>query len=279
MEDEISLRELLGIVYKGKKIVAIITIVFIVGSIILNSYLEPTYQATALLSVKPSTIKSSTGDELIIDSYVGMPQINIENIEIQAKSPAVLEKMMKNLKTDSPTKTVTEISSKVSVFRQTGKNIIQITVKDSDPDFAARLANGLSEDLIDYVNKEYDDKVLQIKSSMQEQIRKGKEEVIALMGNNQLSSDTIMLEDEIELNSALTKLNVYNEKYALIEINQAINDNVENISIISPAAVPVIPSSPNKALNSTVGIISGLLLGALMVIIRHYIGQIKQKEN
>lgn len=279
MEDEISLRELLGIVYKGKKIVAIITIVFIVGSIILNSYLEPTYQATALLSVKPSTIKSSTGDELIIDSYVGMPQINIENIEIQAKSPAVLEKMMKNLKTDSPTKTVTEISSKVSVFRQTGKNIIQITVKDSDPDFAARLANGLSEDLIDYVNKEYDDKVLQTKSSMQEQIRKGKEEVIALMGNNQLSSDTIMLEDEIELNSALTKLNVYNEKYALIEINQAINDNVENISIISPAAVPVIPSSPNKALNSTVGIISGLLLGALMVIIRHYIGQIKQKEN
>lgn len=86
-----------------------------------------------------------------------------------------------------------------------------------------------------------------------------------------------MLENEIEINNALTKLNVYNEKYALIEIYQAINNSSDNISLISPAVVPAKPISPNKALNITVGIIAGVLLGALVVITRYYIEQIKQK--
>ena len=279
MEDEISLREILGVVYKGKRTVAIITIIFLVGVIALNYYLRPVYQATAFLYVKPPifTIKSSPDEEIIVDNLLGLPRINTDNIVIQAKSPTVLEKTLEKLKIDSTAKTVAEISSQIAVSRQTGKNIIQITATDSTPYSAAQLANGLSESLIDYVNKEYDKDVSQLMGYMEEQIRKGKEEVNELKRNHQQSPDPILLENEIEINNALTKLNVYNEKYALIEIYQAINNSSDNISLISPAVVPAKPISPNKALNITVGIIAGVLLGALVVITRYYIEQIKQK--
>lgn len=94
MEDEISLREILGVVYKGKRTVAIITIIFLVGVIALNYYLRPVYQATAFLYVKPPifTIKSSPDEEIIVDNLLGLPRINTDNIVIQAKSPTVLEK-------------------------------------------------------------------------------------------------------------------------------------------------------------------------------------------
>lgn len=149
--EEISLRELIEILLKGKKLIAMITVVAIITSGVISFLvLEPVYEAKTILmasgiNTKSQSLTEAKSIEELLDNMSQYPQMSIEAYKEQIKNPQILEQVIDELQLGE--KNINRVSLRDSITLGTiqNTNLITISVKNNDPALAADIANTVAK--------------------------------------------------------------------------------------------------------------------------------------
>ena len=137
MEEEvIDLREYFSIIKKKWYIMAILCVICVAISSVYSFFIaKPVYQAETTLIVKTEKVEGT--NTVSSDQIKTTQQLAVTYGEI-IKSRKVLEDVIKNLNLKE---SYGSLSSKISVSTVTDTQIIKVSVKDTDNDNAAKIAN------------------------------------------------------------------------------------------------------------------------------------------
>lgn len=155
--EEISLRELIEIILKGKWVIAVITLVCIFISGVASFLIEPVYEAKTMLMISPIAAGAASRDNGVnsvselVDALSRYPQMTIDTYREQVKAPKILENIRKEMGMENAS--LKSIADKIEVTTVDKTNILNITVKDSNPETAAKLANLVSERFTEFVTE------------------------------------------------------------------------------------------------------------------------------
>ncbi|MBT9168101.1 MAG: putative capsular polysaccharide biosynthesis protein YwqC [Syntrophomonadaceae bacterium] len=138
MEQEIELREIIGIVSKRWKLITALFLLAVAGSYIFsNYYVKPVYRATATILVG----RPAEGTQVFFqDVQLGRQLVKTygEIVRSNMVASAVIEELNLRISADQFKRMLS-----VSAVRDT--ELIAISIQDYSPDRAALLANGVAE--------------------------------------------------------------------------------------------------------------------------------------
>jgi len=155
--EEISLREIIEVILRGKWIIAVFTIFCIlVSGIVSFFFMKPVYEAQTMLMISPITNASSEnkgGNEFfgLVESLSQYPQMTVDTYKEQVKAPVILDYIRKEMKLDNLS--LASIANKITVDALKNTNLITISVKDNDPQTAAKIANLISDKFTSFVSE------------------------------------------------------------------------------------------------------------------------------
>lgn len=135
MEETISLKELFQTLKKRLSLIIIITAIAAATSGIISYFiLTPIYQSSTQILVNQA--KSDQQAFQYNEVQTNLQLINTYTVII--KSPAILDKVIDQLKLDM---TSSELNEKVAVSSEQNSQVVTISVEDEDPKKAAEMAN------------------------------------------------------------------------------------------------------------------------------------------
>lgn len=139
MEETISLRDLMETLKKRLRLIVLITVLAALLSGLVSFFiLTPIYQASTQLLVN-----QSKNDQQMYDFNQVQANLQLVNTySVIIKSPAVLEKVIKELKLDMTTDT---LNQKITVDSEQNSQVLNVSVQDPDPDKAVLIANKIAE--------------------------------------------------------------------------------------------------------------------------------------
>lgn len=156
MEEEISLRELIEILIRGRWLIASITLVAVIVSGIFSFFvIPPTYEASVTLMASPLSAKNQPQDsayDALLNFLSQFPQMTLETYRVQVTNPHILNQVIKELNLDPNKYSLSSLPDSINVEAIKDTNLIRITVKDTDPEMAAKIANTLSSKFVDFVS-------------------------------------------------------------------------------------------------------------------------------
>ncbi len=140
--EELDLKELLTIFWEKRLQIVLIVLIFAVIGIA-YSYLivKPEYQATTSLVLVQSTTDAAGG--AITQADVTLNSKLVTRYEEMVTRDVILEKVVENL--NNPNITIGSIKNKVSVKSAEESDLIDIVVKNADPNYAADIANEIAK--------------------------------------------------------------------------------------------------------------------------------------
>jgi len=228
MQEEITLRELIEILLKGKKLIAIITVVAIVASGILSFLiLDPVYEAKTILiasgvNAKVQTQSQSQGIEELLDTMSRYPQMSIETYKEQISNPHILNQVIQELNLEEKGINRVQLRDMLSLSTIKDTNLITIAVKHSDPVLAADIANTVAKKftahISDIAKAQADKSSNYIKTQMD--IEKENLDAALLEYKNYLAQPKGLLELQKEVNSKTDLITQYKNDLLNAEIEE-----------------------------------------------------------
>lgn len=157
--DEISLKEIIEALINKKKMIACITVLFMICGIIMSFVIiNPKYASTTTISVTPTigskNSVSDVGD--LLESFSQIPVMSVESYREQVKSHEVLEKVIERLELKNDKDEYIKssaLASKINVAIVKNTNLINITTNEADSDLAAKISNAVSESFIEFISE------------------------------------------------------------------------------------------------------------------------------
>jgi uncharacterized protein involved in exopolysaccharide biosynthesis len=148
---EITLRELIEILLKGWRFIAIITAICLFLSSIFSFYLnETTYEAKTILMVSFATEKltalqnNSKDTSGILDTIAAYPTMTIQTYKEQIKSSQILQQVIDEMELVKYGISRNGLRDMVELETIKDTNLIAVKVKYRDPKLAAEIANKLA---------------------------------------------------------------------------------------------------------------------------------------
>lgn len=157
--DEISLRELIEILIKKKKEIALITAGFIlVAAIFSFAILDPTYEAKMILMT--SNLGNGKQDQNVdiarVDDLLNVmtqyPDMNIETYREQLKTPEVLAKTIADLGLEEEY-SVESLANKIQLETVNDTQLISVKMEHEDPELAANIINTIGNNFVSFVSQ------------------------------------------------------------------------------------------------------------------------------
>ncbi|CAM3460334.1 GumC family protein [Marinicrinis lubricantis] len=135
MQEEISLRELLETIWKGKWLIASITAVAIVASLIISFFILPvTYEAKAV-------VRFNVVEE-------GQQQLSYMNSLTQTiKSDVSINRIVQKLNLDPEKYSFASVRDSLNVELVQNSNVVNVTMKGTDPEHISKIANQVAYEL------------------------------------------------------------------------------------------------------------------------------------
>jgi succinoglycan biosynthesis transport protein ExoP len=152
VEEELSIRELIEIILKGKWIIISLTIVALLISGIVSFYLlDPIYEAKAVLSIEKINVPAITseGFEGLVDAALSTTEVSAQSYVAEAKTADTLNKVMDKLHIDAREMPLSVLSGKISVQIIKDTDLLEVIVKDTEAQSAAAIANAVSEVMVE----------------------------------------------------------------------------------------------------------------------------------
>lgn len=145
--EELDLKELFSIFWNKKIWIIIITIIFIIlGAVYSFVFVEPEYQAsTTLLLAKTNTEQTNenaTSAESITQTDLTLNQKLVSTYSVLVQSKSVIREVINNLGIEGLEEE--ELKKSVTVNAVEDTEVIKITVTNKNPDYAAKIANEIS---------------------------------------------------------------------------------------------------------------------------------------
>jgi len=208
VHDEMNIRELIEAAWKGKVIIAIVTVIAVIISAMASFFFIPAqYQTSAALTVTPPDIKLSVLDATIsiVDYLAKVPKMAKADYILQVKSSQVLEDTIKKLDLKDASGnyiSVSSLSSAVAVTDVANTALISIIVTYGDPAKAALIANTLAQSFADYISENTTAQIQAAADSIAEQLSNEEKNLIekknALNEYRSANKSVDVLKQEIE---------------------------------------------------------------------------------
>ncbi len=250
MENEINLKEIFGVLWRGKFIVVAVTGLLTLAALFYVLYLAaPTYQYSALLDLTAHEIESKKVQALIDQNGVIAKAVNNLSVEPGAISPAASVK-----------------------FLNDKEAVMQIAVKYPDPDVCKNAVEQVGLGIISTVSEFLLEQTgLQI--DRHEKLLAGLEKTVAEYLQSRDTGITDILEEDPVYKRLLLEKGEYMVTLEELNLNLAefgqspTGDAVTWAGSLEGTARPV---SINKKLYVATAILFGLMLSILIIFIRHY---------
>jgi uncharacterized protein involved in exopolysaccharide biosynthesis len=156
--NEISLRELIEVLLKGWRLIAIITAISLVFTGIFSFFIqEPVYEAKTIIMAsfateKLSNIQSDTKDLAgILDTISAYPTMTIQTYKEQIKSSKILQQVINELDLDKYEINRTKLRMMVELETIKDTNLIAVKVTHKDPMLAVDIANTLTKEFTESI--------------------------------------------------------------------------------------------------------------------------------
>lgn len=226
-EDEIDLKDLFMVLWKGKKIIIAMTlIVAILTGLVTMFLIEPTYEAKLDLIVNmPPTVNTKYGD------YTMMMTTNDQYINLIYSNSVILQ-TMQDMKLDMNKSSIEKFSNKISISKdEKTPNSFTIRVQAKSSNEALEMAKNLYKNYIKFLDTT-------VKSRSSEYFINyyttdlSKNEVILETNKKLLKQNQDMLKQipqTINQKDALNELNINSIDYIVLE--NIINENYKKVEL------------------------------------------------
>lgn len=226
-EFEIDLREILQVLLKWKWLIIALTILAVATSGLMSYFvLPPVYQTRTQLLVRQasaadrSVSKDISDIEDVVDTVSSIPQMTMQNYVSQVKNQTLLNKVIDQLELDKDIYNASSLGRMISVSDISNTNMIQITVTNSDPNLAAKVANTLSEEYVKFITDTIQQQMNQSVNFMQELINKEEIELEVIskkLRNFQAQPKSVDFLDS-EVSSVTANIAAYRSKYYALQV-------------------------------------------------------------
>lgn len=214
--------------------------------------LPPSYEAETAMLVSRTAGGSTPGYE---DLLAG--QLLAQTYAELALTRPILTAVAGDLKlNETPEQVADDISAQASGLNP----IVRITVRRSDPDLAAGIANEVAQQLIAWRSAEDTDtsgRLAELNASLttvDSEIERAQAEIEALAGQGGSTAASSLRAELDRLTTLLAN------QGSLLELMNETNEIT--LSVIEPASTPIGPARPGLLLNATAAALLGLLLMA-----------------
>ncbi len=238
--EEISLREYIEVLLKGKKLIAGITAVAILVAAVLSFTMPSTYEASAVLLANPIGFapQQTTADGIndIINAMSRYPQMDVATYKEQFINPTILNKTISDLQLQddqgNPLKRRT-LMNKITLETVDRTNLLRVRVQDQNPELAANIANALSQNFISFISEKTKEQGFAAAAAIEIQL---KEEEKKLDIQAQRLKEYLMNSKSIEeLNSEVSSLiqQITTYKASLNDVNKFIVSDKETLTVLN----------------------------------------------
>ena len=265
---EIDTRQSLSILWKGKWIIILCTLLLLAVGLALIFTLQPLYEATSKILIVEKNISSEVLGQYVPE-YSGSREVNfqtqIEILNSRQFREEVIKRLTLNIKPD-------ELENSISVSRITGTNIVGVSIQDNDPQLAADIANLLSEVYIKWASDNYQQDIKKLLKEINAKVIDSKEKLDATseeIAKLEVSGKDIpeSLRKELEMYSTMYVMQ--SENYENLRMNEVVGDSFA--TVIETAVVPEGPVKPNKKLYLAASFFIGLLLGCGVILLKEFL--------
>lgn len=156
--NEISLRELIEVLLKGWRLIAIITAVCVLFSGILSFFiLDPTYEAKTILMASDTTARltnlQNNKEDIagVLDLLATYPIMTLQTYKEQIKNPQLLQQVIDELKLDKYGINSGNLVGMIDLTTIPDTNLIAVSVTHTDPKLAADIANTLTNKFTSFI--------------------------------------------------------------------------------------------------------------------------------
>lgn len=215
--EEISLRELIEILIKRKNLIAVITALAILISVVFSFFiLKPTYEAEMILMASNTSDNLSSNNigsgnlENMLDAISQYPSMNIETYRQQITTPEVMDKTIKDLNLEDEY-SIESLANKITLETIKDTQLIKIKKVSTDPEKAATIVNKLGENFIQVVSDNIKERSTSSSEYVKAQMEKEKEyyDEVLLEQKELLSQPRGASELSLELNAKLKQITEY----------------------------------------------------------------------
>ncbi|NLK98293.1 MAG: hypothetical protein GX272_09510 [Epulopiscium sp.] len=243
MEEEISLRELIEVLLKGKKLIGIITAAAVLLSAVVSFIIPPVYEARATLLANPigsQQSKEITNSNDVLDTISQYPEMTIETYKEQFLNSEVVQATIIDLdlkdSEGNPMK-IRSLRRKVTLEVVDKTNLIRVSVKDEDPELAAKIANSLSENFINFITRMTKRKGEQAVQAINEQLEATKKALDeeAKKKRDYLKSAKDIEELNQEIATLRDQLTLYKQK--LIDTDKQIQSDIKSLEALEKSGI------------------------------------------
>ncbi|NTZ20270.1 hypothetical protein EXW96_22805 [Paenibacillus sp. JMULE4] len=134
MQEDLKLRDLIEILWSGKKLLILLVGASMLISAIYNyAIIEPTYEATSLVRINKPLVPNEKKVNINLKSF-------IEDI----KTDAFVSGIIKNLNLDESKYSIRDVSSSINAEAIKDADLIKITVRGTDTNVITQLANTIA---------------------------------------------------------------------------------------------------------------------------------------
>lgn len=257
--EEISLRELIEVLIKRKNIIILITAFAVLAAGIVSYFvLSPQYEARMVLMTSNLSEQFQSIDEngngsvdKVLDAISQYPSMNLETYRQQIKTPAVMDKTIKDLNLEGEY-SIETLASKISLETVKDTELITIKMQHTDPEKAANIINKVGENFISVVESNAKERAVKTSENIKEQMDVEKEKYDAALVELKefLSQPRNADELELELNAKLEQVTFFKTQLNELSIRK---DALES-------AVQVAENEPSQGGNLTIRQTSGMNL-------------------
>lgn len=159
IEEGIDLLVYMKMMQKWKWLIAGITLLAVVTSGILSFFvLSPVYQSKTVIMVKEyqdpkatQRLEQQDNLESAVNSLARLPQMTIQTYVDQIENEALLRDVIKTLKLDALNYSPDSLRGLLEVKKIPDTNLIELSVRNTDPQLAARIANSTADKFLKFV--------------------------------------------------------------------------------------------------------------------------------
>ncbi|MGF7184778.1 capsular polysaccharide biosynthesis protein [Desulfitispora alkaliphila] len=174
---EIDLKELLGIIFKWKWMIAALTFVAVMISGVISYFvLPPVYETKTVLMVTHASDNqrhqsiNTNGIENVANTLSRLPEMTMNTYVDQIKNEKLLKEVVESLNLDRYGYSHRTLNGMVSANAIQDTNLIEVKVTNTDPALAALIANKLSEEFVRLISEQSRDRMGQSVVVLNEQI-------------------------------------------------------------------------------------------------------------
>ncbi|RJQ54959.1 MAG: polysaccharide biosynthesis tyrosine autokinase [Actinobacteria bacterium] len=275
-EATLELQDYLKVLKRRKWVIIEALLVVVAAAVIVSLLQTPVYEATTTLLIREKDIGSTLFGQILPELSMQPErsvQTQLDLVKLKPILGTVIEKLDLSVSPE-------QLMTKVSVEARPQTNLMVISVEDGDPKTAARIADVLATEYIQWNRDLNNQDIVAARDEVKAKMAETEKNLVAIAKRiGKVGGTSNMPEDlRAQWGMATQLYSMLAEKYEQLRILSATSGG--GSVLVAPASVPDAPVKPNLPRNAALGVILGLSLGVgFAFVFEHMDDTIKTKED